>query len=66
MAQCKGPHALMLRLVFGLHLCLAARCSEISQVPGAQRDVNPVQVSRLVGVTNTWLVGVTIYCIIFQ
>ena len=28
----------------------------------AQCTVNPAQVSRLVGVTNTWLVDVTIYC----
>ena len=33
---------------------------------GAPRNVNPAQVARLVGVTNTLLVGVTIYCTIFQ
>ena len=51
---------------FGLHLYLAGRCCKIPQVPGAPHNVNPAQVSRLVGETNTCLVGVTIYCTILQ
>ena len=65
MAQCEGPRALMLTF-FGLHPYLAGRCCEIPQVPGAPRNVNSVEVSRLVGVTNTWLVGVTIYSTTLQ
>ena len=51
---------------FGLYLYLAERCCKIPQVPGAPHCVNPAQVSKLVGVTNTWLVGVTISCAILQ
>ena len=51
---------------FGLHLHLAGRCCKIRQVPGAPRNVNPTQVSRLVGVTNIRLEDATIYCTIFQ
>ena len=52
MAQCKVPPRLDGKTLFGLHLYLAERCSKISQVPGALRNVNP-------------LVGVIIYCTIF-
>ena len=45
---------------FGLHLYLAGRCCEILQVPGAWCNINLAQASRLVCVTNIWLVGVTI------
>ena len=66
MTQCQGPPHLDGKTFFGLHLHLAGRCSEIPQVQGAPHNVNPAQVSKLVSVTNTWLVGVTFYCTIFQ
>ena len=51
---------------FGLHLYLAGRSCEIPQVPETPLNVNPAQVRRLVGVTNAWLVGITIYCTLLQ
>ena len=52
MAQYEGPRAQAV-LFFGLHLYLAGRCCEIPQVPGAPRNVNPVQVSGLVAETSS-------------
>ena len=44
---------------FGFHLYSAEDIAKISKVPGAPRNVNPARVI-------TWLVGVIIYCTIFQ
>ena len=61
MAQCEGPCAQMVRpfLVF-IYIWLEdiAKLPLNPQVQGASRNVNPAQFGRLLGETNTWLVGV--------
>ena len=45
---------------FGLHQYLAGRCCENLQVAGTPRSVNLAHVCRLVGETNTWLIGIIV------
>ena len=59
MAQCKRPRAQIVKLFFGLHLCLAGKYCKNPKMPVAPLNVNPAR-------AITWLVGVTIYCTFFN
>ena len=59
MAQCQGSRAQIVRLFLVITYIWPEDVAKFPKVPGAPRKVNPAR-------AITWLVGITIYCVIFQ
>ena len=59
MAQCQGPRAQMVTIFLVFTYIREHGFAKIPKVLGVARNVNPAR-------TITWLVGITIYCTIFQ
>ena len=59
MAECQGPRSQMVRLFLVFTYIWQKDVVKISKVPGALCKVNPAR-------AIAWLVGVIIYCTIFQ